>query len=165
VVIAALMMQRPAIQKGGIATEIRRRWPHSSDLDEAARRLVPDAYEFHDDLSMLTIIEVVDTNPIRGVKASRISDLSFALDDVDWALTVAAFNTAGKLLGEVPGAFFRGSASNRDVFPDAQRAFEAFAARAQRKVARAITTSRCRICADLGEMTRRNSYVRRQRTI
>lgn len=122
-VVYALMKERPTIKRVHMGEEIRRRWPDLEDLHDSARSIVPDAYEFHDDLSTLTIIEVVDTNPIRPFKARKIVDLTFALQGMDWELTVAVFNASGQYLGEVPGGFFYGVEPRHDTFPEALSAF------------------------------------------
>jgi hypothetical protein len=126
-VISSLMSQRAGIREHGFPAALRTRWPDAAELHEMSGRIIPDAFEFHEDLSVLTLIEVVDTHPIRSDKAIKIADLELAITDLDWDLTVAVFDSMGNLLAELPGwafgSHYIGARSLRpttDVLPHAR---------------------------------------------
>jgi len=131
VIVQALQLSRPGIEKNGFTKAVRQQWPDEGDLHQAAGAIMPDAYEFHHDLRVLTLIEVVDTNPIRRQKADKIGALALALDEVEWEATVAVFDNCGNLMCEIPAYSFIGynvdhfaPAKAVDVLP-AARAFHA----------------------------------------
>lgn len=130
-VVESLIAERPGISRYRLGEELAKRWPDALELRDIARTIVPDAFEFHDDLRILTIIEVIDTHSISDVKAAKISDLSLSLEDStdeEWNLSVAAFDKFGNLICELPGsAFWRGHIGlrpARDILPRAMASFE-----------------------------------------
>lgn len=105
-VIAGLMKLHPAMKRTGLRAALKRRFPEAEVVHEAARGMIPDAFQFHEDLRILALIEVVDSNPITPAKAAIIYDLAETLGDEDWQLSVVVYDHLGGLVGEFSGYFF-----------------------------------------------------------
>lgn len=99
-VVKTIKAARPNVQSTGFRQALRR------FVGPAAFGFLPDAFEVHEDLKIITLIEVVETNPITISKAKEIYRLGSMLERQKWGLSVAVYDHCAGFLGEAPAALF-----------------------------------------------------------
>lgn len=101
-VVQRILERLPNARRTGFAKALSK-LSDSRYFYEAAKAVVPDAYELRHYDSEVVIFEVVDTNPICDEKGDRIAELSDELDDIGWALRVVTLDYMGQVLHELSG--------------------------------------------------------------
>ena len=103
-IVASIMARNPSVKDAGFRKAIRAQFP-DSDIGDCCR-FVPDAFHISPETETVTLIEVVDTNPIDAEKADKIADFSFALDDIEWEVVVLVLDYVGNVSAAVAGVAF-----------------------------------------------------------
>lgn len=132
-IIEALIEQRPGVTRTGFRAAVRK-LIDDPRVSKAIGWIIPDAFEIHHDLRVISIIEVIDTHPINANKAHAIALIGRRLQRHGWSLSVVVYDNCGALIEELPSVAFLPTLTRlyrterpRDILPAARAVYRELA--------------------------------------
>lgn len=131
-IVEWLVQTQPLVRKNGFRAAIRKQVSNCPEVDDAMRGFKPDAFAILPDTQEIHIIEVIDTSPVTFDKGELLAYFAEIMDDVEWSVSVVAYDYTGGLIGHIPAIFFAPYYTQkfkgqemRDVVPAALAAYRA----------------------------------------